>query len=184
MDLPTVWFVAIAVLWTGYLVLEGFDFGVGMLLPWNAFISANSYFQYRFRDTPFVDNFESVSPHGHARAPDACPLSLRSLRSCSLLSPRPRSASGCPLRATPRLGALRTLTHQAFHGPWRSALLFLSWSDPLACRGGRDKMLVRPQHTVHRELHTVHRPCILRASFGLGNFTPCIVRASSVHRLA
>ena len=29
MDLPTVWFVAIAVLWTGYFVLEGFDFGVG-----------------------------------------------------------------------------------------------------------------------------------------------------------
>jgi cytochrome bd ubiquinol oxidase subunit II len=33
MDLPTVWFVAIAVLWTGYLVLEGFDFGVGVLVP-------------------------------------------------------------------------------------------------------------------------------------------------------
>ncbi|MEN3264698.1 cytochrome d ubiquinol oxidase subunit II, partial [Pseudonocardia sp.] len=33
MDLPTVWFVAIAVLWTGYFVLEGFDFGVGILLP-------------------------------------------------------------------------------------------------------------------------------------------------------
>jgi len=33
MDLPTVWFVAIAVLWTGYFVLEGFDFGVGTLLP-------------------------------------------------------------------------------------------------------------------------------------------------------
>ena len=32
-DLPTVWFVAIAVLWTGYFVLEGFDFGVGILLP-------------------------------------------------------------------------------------------------------------------------------------------------------
>ena len=29
----TVWFVLIAVLWTGYFVLEGFDFGVGMLLP-------------------------------------------------------------------------------------------------------------------------------------------------------
>jgi cytochrome d ubiquinol oxidase subunit II len=27
------WFALIAVLWTGYLVLEGFDFGVGMLLP-------------------------------------------------------------------------------------------------------------------------------------------------------
>jgi cytochrome d ubiquinol oxidase subunit II len=28
--LPTVWFVAIAVLWIGYLLLEGFDLGVGM----------------------------------------------------------------------------------------------------------------------------------------------------------
>lgn len=32
MDLPTIWFLAVAVLWTGYLVLEGFDFGVGMLV--------------------------------------------------------------------------------------------------------------------------------------------------------
>jgi len=30
--LPTIWFIAIAVLWTGYLLLEGFDLGVGMLL--------------------------------------------------------------------------------------------------------------------------------------------------------
>ena len=33
MELTTVWFMLIALLWTGYLVLEGFDFGVGMLLP-------------------------------------------------------------------------------------------------------------------------------------------------------
>jgi cytochrome d ubiquinol oxidase subunit II len=33
MHLTTVWFVLIAVLWTGYFVLEGFDFGVGVLLP-------------------------------------------------------------------------------------------------------------------------------------------------------
>ena len=32
MDLQTLWFVLIAVLWTGYLILEGFDFGVGTLL--------------------------------------------------------------------------------------------------------------------------------------------------------
>ena len=32
MELTTVWFIAIAALWTGYFVLEGFDFGVGMLL--------------------------------------------------------------------------------------------------------------------------------------------------------
>ncbi len=33
MDLAIVWFILLAVLWTGYLVLEGFDFGVGMLMP-------------------------------------------------------------------------------------------------------------------------------------------------------
>ena len=33
MELTTVWFILIAVLWTGYFVLEGFDFGVGMLMP-------------------------------------------------------------------------------------------------------------------------------------------------------
>jgi len=32
MDLDTFWFCLIAVLWSGYFVLEGFDFGVGMLL--------------------------------------------------------------------------------------------------------------------------------------------------------
>jgi cytochrome d ubiquinol oxidase subunit II len=31
MTLVTVWFVVLVVLWTGFLVLEGFDFGVGML---------------------------------------------------------------------------------------------------------------------------------------------------------
>jgi cytochrome d ubiquinol oxidase subunit II len=31
--LRIIWFGLIAVLWVGYLVLEGFDFGVGMLLP-------------------------------------------------------------------------------------------------------------------------------------------------------
>lgn len=32
MTLAILWFILIAVLWTGYLALEGFDFGVGMLL--------------------------------------------------------------------------------------------------------------------------------------------------------
>jgi cytochrome d ubiquinol oxidase subunit II len=32
-DLQIFWFLLIAVLWGGYFVLEGFDFGVGMLLP-------------------------------------------------------------------------------------------------------------------------------------------------------
>src|SRR6201996_4186255 len=33
MHLSGLWFIAIAVLWAGYFVLEGFDFGVGILLP-------------------------------------------------------------------------------------------------------------------------------------------------------
>lgn len=33
MELTTIWFCLIAVLWIGYFALEGFDFGVGMLLP-------------------------------------------------------------------------------------------------------------------------------------------------------
>ncbi len=33
MNLQNLWFVLIVVLWSGYFLLEGFDFGVGMLLP-------------------------------------------------------------------------------------------------------------------------------------------------------
>ena len=33
MNLQILWFVLIAVVWSGYFLLEGFDFGVGMLLP-------------------------------------------------------------------------------------------------------------------------------------------------------
>ncbi len=33
MELTTVWFILIAILWIGYFALEGFDFGVGILLP-------------------------------------------------------------------------------------------------------------------------------------------------------
>jgi cytochrome d ubiquinol oxidase subunit II len=33
MNLADLWFILVAVLWSGYFLLEGFDFGVGMLLP-------------------------------------------------------------------------------------------------------------------------------------------------------
>jgi cytochrome d ubiquinol oxidase subunit II len=33
MHLSDLWFIAIAVLWAGYFILEGFDFGTGILLP-------------------------------------------------------------------------------------------------------------------------------------------------------
>lgn len=34
--LPTIWFIAIAALWVGYLILEGFDLGVGMHMLFSA----------------------------------------------------------------------------------------------------------------------------------------------------
>jgi len=33
MNLATFWFILIAILWSGYFVLEGFDYGVGILVP-------------------------------------------------------------------------------------------------------------------------------------------------------
>ncbi|MFD6105454.1 cytochrome d ubiquinol oxidase subunit II, partial [Nocardia salmonicida] len=33
MSLQQFWFVLVGVLFTGYFILEGFDFGVGMLMP-------------------------------------------------------------------------------------------------------------------------------------------------------
>lgn len=36
MDLQTFWFAVIAVLWAGYFMLEGFDFGIGILMPFVA----------------------------------------------------------------------------------------------------------------------------------------------------
>ena len=36
LDLNTIWFVLIAVLFTGFFILEGFDYGVGILLPFVA----------------------------------------------------------------------------------------------------------------------------------------------------
>jgi cytochrome d ubiquinol oxidase subunit II len=51
MSLATTWFVLIAVLWGGYFLLEGFDFGVGMLLP---------FLRRKESDTDAM--FESIGP--------------------------------------------------------------------------------------------------------------------------
>src|SRR5574338_59981 len=40
MDLNILWFILIAVLYIGFFLLEGFDFGVGILLP---FLSKDKY---------------------------------------------------------------------------------------------------------------------------------------------
>jgi cytochrome d ubiquinol oxidase subunit II len=36
MDLNTLWFILLTILFSGFFLLEGFDYGVGMLLPWIA----------------------------------------------------------------------------------------------------------------------------------------------------
>ncbi len=51
MTLADLWFILVAVLWSGYFLLEGFDFGVGMLLP---FLSRN--------DADRSAMFQSIGP--------------------------------------------------------------------------------------------------------------------------
>ena len=58
MDLNTIWFILIAVLYTGFFILEGFDFGVGILLP----------FLSRDKDPAAVDHkrrlmINTIGPH-------------------------------------------------------------------------------------------------------------------------
>jgi len=58
MDLNTIWFILIAVLYAGFFILEGFDFGVGILLP----------FLSRGKDPAAVDNkrrlmINTIGPH-------------------------------------------------------------------------------------------------------------------------
>jgi cytochrome d ubiquinol oxidase subunit II len=58
MNLNTIWFILIAVLYIGFFVLEGFDFGVGILLP----------FLSRDKDPAAVDHkrrlmINTIGPH-------------------------------------------------------------------------------------------------------------------------
>ena len=61
MDLNIIWFILIGVLYTGFFILEGFDFGVGILLP---FLSKD-------KDPDKVDNnrrlmINTIGPHWDA----------------------------------------------------------------------------------------------------------------------
>ncbi|MEW5867990.1 MAG: cytochrome d ubiquinol oxidase subunit II [Chloroflexota bacterium] len=58
MDLNTLWFVLIAVLYIGFFVLEGFDFGVGILLP---FLSLDKDAAAQDRKRRVIIN--SIGPH-------------------------------------------------------------------------------------------------------------------------
>src|SRR4030066_137144 len=56
MDLNILWFILIAVLYIGFFILEGFDFGVGILLPWLAKPGPNS-------DTHRRAVINTIGPH-------------------------------------------------------------------------------------------------------------------------
>jgi len=47
-----------------YYLAQGIFFliGVGMLFPWNVFITATSFFELKFFGSPFYDNFERLVP--------------------------------------------------------------------------------------------------------------------------
>ena len=56
MQLHTIWFVIVAIFWVGFFVLEGFDFGVGML---HSFVGRNDRSAARAQhDRPVWDGNE------------------------------------------------------------------------------------------------------------------------------
>jgi cytochrome bd ubiquinol oxidase subunit II len=65
-DLNSLWFVLIAVLFIGFFVLEGFDFGVGILLP---FVGRTDAERRRVinTDRPVLGRQRGVDPHGGRR---------------------------------------------------------------------------------------------------------------------
>jgi cytochrome d ubiquinol oxidase subunit II len=58
MDLNTLWFILIAVLYIGFFILEGFDFGVGLLLP---FLSRDADPESKDRNRRMIIN--TIGPH-------------------------------------------------------------------------------------------------------------------------
>ena len=74
--LQALWFILIGVLWVGYFVLEGFDFGVGMLL----------------RKLGHTNNDRRAIIHASGR----CGTATRSGSSWPAAPPSPRSRSGTP----------------------------------------------------------------------------------------
>jgi cytochrome d ubiquinol oxidase subunit II len=58
MDLNTLWFILIAVLYIGFFILEGFDFGVGLLLP---FLSRDKDPGRKDRNRRLIIN--TIGPH-------------------------------------------------------------------------------------------------------------------------
>lgn len=58
MDLNTLWFILIAVLYIGFFVLEGFDFGVGILLPF-----LGKYKDAEAQDTKRRAIINTIGPH-------------------------------------------------------------------------------------------------------------------------
>ena len=66
MTLSILWFILVAVLWTVYLILEGFDFGVGMLLP----LVAKG-------DRERTQTVRTIGPHWEARLSPRSPSGTR-----------------------------------------------------------------------------------------------------------
>ena len=56
MDLATLWFFIVGVLFVGYFVLDGFDFGVGMSLP---FLGKDEVSLFSYIDNVLAHHFET-----------------------------------------------------------------------------------------------------------------------------
>ena len=118
----TFWFILIAVLWTGYFVLDGFDFGVGMLLPCSAATTPTA----GCASTRSARSGTATRSGCWPRAVPPSPPSRSGTRPCSrgfylalLLILVGLIVRGVSLRV-PRQGRLRPVARSA--GTWRSSV--------------------------------------------------------------
>ena len=73
MDLEILWYCLIAVLWSGYFLLEGFDFGVGMLLPFVPRTEGERGAMFESSGTPWI---RFASPIPQTSAMPALPIAF------------------------------------------------------------------------------------------------------------
>ncbi len=93
MQLHTIWFVIVAIFWVGFFVLEGFDFGVGMLHT----IVGRTRHRAAGRaehDRPVVGRQRGVADRRRRRHVRRVPRLVRD----DVLGPVPRAAAGARWR--------------------------------------------------------------------------------------
>ena len=144
------WYIVIAVLWTGFFVLEGFDFGVGMLHGVVGTDEAGPPGGHQ-HDRAAVGRQRGLADRGRGRHVRRVPRLVRD----DVLGLQPRAGPAAGLPDRPRCG-LR-IPRQARRGPLAPHLGCAAHrgqpAGPAADRRGPGRIAARTAHQLRPELH-------------------------------